>query len=233
LSQGNREMAYKKLADKCRQQALVPFLEAADDIHGLIITLLVSKRVQSVLELGGVAHLQQIVPALANWKTGTVEKLYRIQTWFAFLHTGLCDPAQRTCWLTDDDEIVGDTKRLATATNMLLSLSRCLFAHEIWLGSADTVNSMDARIAGVAKDIAAIPDLVGGALADAWSATAGNGFECDLSNLVAMSQEIPEKAKNIIEWFLRDDKPLRRLFAAIDLSEKDPTLLAFNWLKLS
>lgn len=233
LSQGNREMAYKKLDDKCRQQALVPFLKAADYINGLVITLLVSKRVESVLEPGGVAHLQQIAPSLADWKNGTVEKLYRIQTVLAFLHAGLCHPAQRTYWLTDNDEIAANPERLAIAANMLLCFSRSHFAREICLGSADTVNSMDARIAGAVKDIASIPDLVGGALVDAWSATARGGFARDSSKSVRMSQEIPEKAKVIIEWFLHDDKPLRRHFAAIDLSEKDPNLLDFNWLKFS
>ena len=233
LSQGNREMAYKKLRDEYKRQALVPFLEAADHINGLVITLLVSKRVKSVLGPGGVAHLRQIVPGLADWENGTIEKLYRIQSVFAFLHAGLCHPAQQTYWLTDNDEIVANPERLAVATNTLRDISRSHFAREICLRSADILNPMDARIAGAAKDIASIPDLAGGALVDAWSATARSGLAHSSSQLVPVPHEIPEKAKVIIEWFLQDDKPLRRHFASIDLSEIDPNLLDFRWLKFS
>jgi hypothetical protein len=232
LSEGNREMSYKRLADKCRQRALVPFLKAADHINGLVISLLVNKQIGSVLESGGVAHLQQIAPSLANWKEGAVEKLYRIQTFLAFLHAGLCNPEQRTYWLTDNDQIVANPSRHAVATNMLQCFSRSHFAREICLESIDIVNSMDATIVGAAKDIASIPDLVGGALVDLWSA-ANKGLARSSSQLIPVPQEIPEKAKTIVKWFQQDDKPLRRYFAVIDLSEKDKNLIDFRWLKFS
>lgn len=199
----------------------------------MVITLLVSKRVESVLEPGGVKHLQEIAPRLADWEIGTIEKLYRIQTFLAFLLAGLCRSDQRTYWLTDDDEIAANPERLAIAANMLQCFSKSHFAREICLGSVDTVNSMDARIAGDIKDIAAIPDLVGGALVDAWSATDKPGFVGNLSKSVGMSLQIPEKAKLITEWFLQNDKPLRKHFASIDISKSDPKSLDFNWLRLN
>ena len=230
LSQGKREMAYKKLRDQNKQRALLPFLEAADQIKGMVITLLVSKRVKSVIEPGGHAHLQKIVPALAGWKSSTIEKLYRVQTLLVFLLAGLCDPHQRIYWLTDDDEIVANPDRLMIAAKMLPCFSNLLFAHNLNLGSVDTVNSMNARIVETAKDITAIPDLVGGALVDAWSATAKNGSTRKVGNFVSEPKEIPKKAKIIMKWFRQDNKPLRRLVAAIDISESNPTLLDFRWL---
>jgi len=240
LAHGNQEMGYKKLPNKNKnralgkQRALVPFLEAADCINGMAITFLVSKRVGSVLEPGGVEYLQKIAPALAGWKLGTIEKLYRVQTFLAFLLAGLCRPGQRTYWLTDDDEIAANSKRVVAAAEMLRNFSRSHFARDILLGSVDTVNSVDAKIAGPTKDLASIPDLIGGALVEAWSASSKNGFSSNsTSKPVALSQAIPEKAKLIIKWFMQDDKPLRRHVATIDMSENDPTSLHFNWLKFA
>ena len=212
---------------------MISFLEAANNINGLLITLLVKKRVQSVLEPGGVAYLREIEPSLADWKNETVEKLYRILGFLAFLHAGLCYSDQRTYWLTDNDEIAANPERLTSAVRMLQRISTDHFARRIHLGSADTVNSMDAKISGQIKDIASIPDLVGGALVDAWSATARCGFAGGSGKPLRMPKEIPEKAKAIIEWFMQQEKPLRRHFAAIDLLESDPNLLDFKWLRFS
>jgi hypothetical protein len=103
LAVNNREMAYKKLGDAHKQAALIPFLAAADQIPGLAITLLVSKRVDSVLEPGGVNYLRQLVPALTNWQDSTLEKLYRVESFLAFLLAGLCRSQQTIATLTDQE----------------------------------------------------------------------------------------------------------------------------------
>jgi hypothetical protein len=142
LAARDEEMAYKKLSNgnpersAAKSSALRPLLEAANELNGIALTFLVSRRVESVLEKGGIQHLQTICDNLCVWRPATVEKLYRIEVFLAFLLAGLCLPEQRIYWLTDDDEIVANPDRIPTARKMLNVLSNFHVKRPLMLRSA-------------------------------------------------------------------------------------------------
>jgi hypothetical protein len=98
-----RRLSYKKLqSDQNRARCLVPFLRAANSIPGLLITLLVDKRIQSWFKPDPAVGFPEVV-SRNRWRANQFEKLMRIVHFSALLVSGLVGPQQRVLWVSDKD----------------------------------------------------------------------------------------------------------------------------------
>ena len=227
-------MAYKKFKSDNKEggrlKALTPFLQAADQIPGVIFTFLIEKQIGSVIEGDGINDLRNRIPALTNWADSNVEKLYRIQTFVGFLLAGLTRSDQSIYWITDEDAIVANPTYLAIARDLLPRFSKTHFKHDLKLIDMGTVKLLEKNApTGFAMDLAAIPDLVGGTLVDVWNARS----KLKVSNAHIQMDGIPEKAQVILGWFAQPKHCLKKLAAVLELSGDAAKPLYFRWLKFS
>jgi hypothetical protein len=72
-----RRMAYSRLSDVQRSEALIPFLRAADSIPGLLASFLIDKRLGRVFTRSG-RPAAGSMPEFANWRGNTRERLLRV-----------------------------------------------------------------------------------------------------------------------------------------------------------
>jgi len=103
----------------------------------------------------------------------TFEKLFRVAQFVGFLVAGLSRVGQNIWWLTDEDEIVANEQRLQAAMKFLAGASTRFVTH--CLGSLRCMTDACDGGTGFAKDLTSIPDLVAGALAEAWNKSAHDG----------------------------------------------------------
>lgn len=164
-----REIKFEQLRSGDMKRALPLILRAADQIPGLLFTLVVDKRVPSVIGIDENidaalrAHLTGL--GFRSWDSkGQPERLARVLHSVCYWLALLGREGMKTLWMTDNDSIVGKSS----------------FAGEfsgVYAGALSVFNAPEFEIIGTAKsftventqpyphELVSVADLVAGALA--------------------------------------------------------------------
>jgi hypothetical protein len=217
----SRRIEYKGLKKNSHElEALPAFLDAADSIHGVSITFLLNKNIQSVIADNARAYLKNCLSEFSGWKIEPFEKLFRITHFIAFLIAGLSRPSQNVWWLTDEDEIAANQQRFETATRFLAGVSKGFLTHH--LGSLHCRTDACDDGTGDAKDLTSIPDLVAGALAEAWNKSAQDKTLPAGGQSSRLSPNVAPKALKILHWLSQKNKCLKKLVCVVN-PRSDPS----------
>jgi hypothetical protein len=119
-----RRMAFKSLNDKQRRDALTPFLNLADTIHGWLVTFAVSKTGGSLF-----AADTEDIEELKLWKPHVQEQLMRIIHLSTFLLSGLSIENQNIFWITDEDAIAANTVQLTQVAYLVGRIASQMMGH--------------------------------------------------------------------------------------------------------
>ncbi|HKI36802.1 MAG TPA: hypothetical protein VKA46_33420, partial [Gemmataceae bacterium] len=104
LLRDGRSMSWKKLnSDSQRQAAFFPFLQAADHIHGLSVTLAFHRHPEFQIPRDSVERFQDGFHLSADWKPRNLQQMFRIASCTAFFIAGLSNPDQDIHWVSDQD----------------------------------------------------------------------------------------------------------------------------------
>lgn len=156
----NRRMSFKGLNDNHRQRALVPFLQAAGWIPGLLLSILIDKSIHSLFNADKDLRSQDS----KHWKRSPFEKLQVVAHIGALLLAGMSAPKQDVIWLSDEDEIAPNDQRLREVCDLVAHHCNHYLPHQLGhfrFGTARSDNG-DRMI----EDLIAIPDLAAGALCE-------------------------------------------------------------------
>lgn len=214
LSDGRR-MSYKNLNDKRCRKALLPFLQATNSIPGLVVAVLVDKRIKTIFE--PVAYLEIEKPPLKNsshWKRPVFEKLLRIVHFASLFLSGLSRPYQNVIWITDEDEIVPNDERLREATNLFGIISSHYLNHTLGHFRWGTTK-LDSRERQL-EDLVSIADIVAGSLSSVLTKHKEQDTVPKSELMVPPPQNLPRKTKDIMNWFSDNTQILKRLVYAIE-----------------
>lgn len=211
----NRRMSYKKLNDRIRQKALIPFLNIADAFTGLCCAIIVHKDLERMSTSPNSLSLWQRLHGLdARWSRPAFEAMARIAHFFCLLISVASSPNQHVTWITDQDEIVANDKRLTDVMNFVAKMSNLYSDHPLgeFAMNSTQVDTGDRAV----EDFVAVPDLVAGAFADivtVWSQQPDwrNGNDLTLS-----PEAIPAKANVISTWFCSESANLKRCAVLVD-----------------
>lgn len=227
LSDGRR-MSYKGLNDIKKKEALFPFLLAANRIPGLSITFLVHKKIDSLFVKAGKLDIREMgLRQFEHWSNCTFEKLLRVLHLISLFIAGLSRPHQDVLWFTDEDDIVPNPARLSEVSGVLAYISNHYLKHDMGnLRCATTLSDDGSRLI---EDLAAIPDLVAGALADTLT---NNPTQIDPNSVRSTSKlvNISHKSKQVLAWFTDTMSPLKRLVCVIDPMPAS-SKIATSWIK--
>jgi hypothetical protein len=160
-----RRMCFKRLNDKIRLRALAPYLQVADQLPGVLYQFAVSNDLGSVFEppkvLPEEAGLRQIYAS--RWKPAVFERLMRIVHFGAFLLAGLSRPGQDVLWISDEDAIMPNRQRMYDIAPIIANVTSSYLDHNMgnfrW-----TTTEFASQKNMHTEDLAALPDLSGGAI---------------------------------------------------------------------
>jgi hypothetical protein len=94
-------MAYKNLNDGFRRRALAPFLEAADRVSGLCVSIAVDKQISNLCTRETMAAEELRRGLLkANWTPKSFEIMIRIVHFVAFFTAHVFVPGQNVYWIS-------------------------------------------------------------------------------------------------------------------------------------
>jgi hypothetical protein len=219
LSDGRR-MSYKALNDQNRAKALIPFLSAAEYLHGLCLVIVINKSIRHLC-INNAANYQKmrdVAKLRARWKDRELETMLRLTHFVAVIQAGLSQPGQNIYWISDEDSVFANMDRSSDVAGMLSSYTSHYIKHSLGeLGVGTTSLDEGDR---VEEDLSAVADLVAGAIAEVMTRMAeqcGGRIPRDLA--VERHNSFLPKADLIARWLWLGRSDLRRVTV---LFEKHP-----------
>jgi hypothetical protein len=206
-------MSYKALNDYHRKAALLPFLDAANEITGLLISIALDRNVTSFFEHVAEEH-SATYAAFAGWKPEPIERALRVMHFASLILRGISTTGQDVWWFTDQDDIVANEQRLTSFVSIMATISSHYLPHTLrHLRIGTTTCDTESRDI---EDYVAIPDFAAGAIQELLG-TGGVRLLLDAPSLfLPKSQAVVPKARSILDWFADNTQPLRRLTFVID-----------------
>jgi hypothetical protein len=158
-------MAYKRLDDRLRKNALVPFLAAAAGLDGHLVALAIDKRKKWLSTASGASdQLLRELDLKAKWNARSLEGMLRKVHITAILLSLWSRPYTNVTWITDQDEFVANDLRHDDALMAAARFSSFYVDHPMGVFRLNTTGQdIEARDF---EDLCAIPDLAAGMLSD-------------------------------------------------------------------
>lgn len=209
-------MSYKSLNDRFRRKALPTFLEMANQIEGWVVSFCVTRRSSSLFQA---TNLDQVPKEFIGvWKSNVLEQVFRILHLSAFLLTGLSRPGQDLLWIIDEDEIAANQSQLAKLTTLFGNVWSNYADHSLHRVRCGTTTVDDGSMA--IEDLAAIPDIIAGALSEIGSAMSHDKKMPVLNVITPFPKGLSEKAKYVAAWLSEKKAPLQRVTCFIQTNEQ-------------
>jgi hypothetical protein len=209
-------MAFKRLGDKARQRALIPFLAAGANLNGHLVCIAVDKQKKWLsTQPGSSDDMADLLGLKSFWNARTFESLMRKTHFVALMTSMWAKPYSNVRWITDQDEFVANEDRHDDALAVVGRLSSMYLAHGMREFALNIVNQ-DPEATDY-EDLCAIPDLAAGMLSEVSSRLAEDGPWGHRLRKVIESEVLSPKADLICDWFWDTDMPLRKTLITIDL----------------
>ena len=210
-----RRMAFKSLKDGFKERALEDFLAAANNVVGLSISVLVRKDIQTLFGKGERIDWQnpELAPYL-HWPKHTFEKMLRVIHFVSFFTSGFSRPGQNILWITDEDDIAANDSRLTELTRILSNVSSHYLNHNLGHLRCGTTKSDDGS--RQLEDLASIPDLVAGMLAETVSEQRRQSVLVGGGIITPPPKQLRPKVSKLMNWFSTNRETLKRLVFLIE-----------------
>ncbi len=219
----DRRMSYKGLNDRHKRRALIPFLNAADLIPGICLSLAVSKNVDTLFHRDMSSFNPELIDCL-SWSDSLFERTLRIVHIVSLLIAGISQPNQDVLWFSDEDEIAANPGRLTLLTKVWANVMNSYTVHPLRHLKCGTTNCDDGS--KDIEDFAAIPDLVAGGLSDLLTALGGTYAP----GIILPFRGCRTKARVIGHWLSQRANSLKKVVLAID-KDTDTSGLIITRLK--
>jgi hypothetical protein len=206
-----RRVAFKNLGDRQRQKALIPFLQAADQIAGISITLAIRKSIQSIcFDRGMFNGLQTKLVFKSKWTYAPFEKMLRVAHLVSLLVAGLSYPNQHIYWISDEDNLFANLERTNDLKQMLEAYSNHYVKHPLGeLGLGTTKLDEGDRFE---EDMAAIPDLIAGTVAEVVTRiSTATGGRIPPNLAVPFYGKFSPKTELLSSWLADETQKLKRI----------------------
>lgn len=210
-----RRMSFKNLGDKKRMAALPGFIDAAEQIQGLLLVVLVDKRIKRLFQqAGNDERANSDEDLLSNWPSKVEEKLLRICHVAALLVAGLSRPGQNVVWISDQDEIAANDQRLQQLTEASGRITSSYLEHSLGhLRVGTTASDTGSRDV---EDFVAIADLAAGALCEVLNAHRRAGVDFPLNIFVPNQTGMASKIDPLMWWLSNKRSELKKIALSLE-----------------
>lgn len=227
-----RHMEFKKLnkKDGVRQRALIPFLAASELLPGLLVSIAVHKRIDSLFVYPEFVEADGEFFEYAHWPQGTLERALRVIHFTAFFLAGLTSSGQDILYVTDQDEIAANDTRLCEFTKAFGNVLSYYLPHCLGHLRIGTTRKDDAthRL----EDLASIPDLAAGAVASYATELWRQGLIPTAPLILPPPKGILPKTELLMRWTGIQTGLLRKLVCMIYPQNNDGTgSLVIKWIR--
>jgi hypothetical protein len=226
LSDGRR-MSYKNLRDSKKRNILIHFLDAADNIPGLLFTILIDKEIGSLFTFKN--HIDMNSPEyikFKHWKRNSFEKLLRVIHFVSCFLNGLSRENQDVIWFIDEDDIVPNDDRLKEFVKIFGQIGSHYLKHNLGNIRIGTTKSDTGR--RDIEDLVSVTDIAAGALCQVLTDYSKNGVVPGSRILTPLTHPLPSKTKEIALWLSDSNQRLKKIVYEIK-KDNNSTKLNLNY----
>lgn len=224
-----RTMSYKRLDDRQRQAALIPFLEAAADLDGHLVAIAVDKRQKALsTDLGDLDEIHAMLGLTARWRTHALEVMLRKVLFPALLLPLWSVERTNVTWITDRDEFVQNDGRHDDALATFARMMGYFLRYPMGDIRLHTTGQDSGRYRF--EDLCSIPDLAAGMLSDVLAAMSRDGRSDDNHNRL-VNTHLQVKAEVLAEWFWDQSTRLRKTAIVIDVVDAERSIVRLLSMK--
>lgn len=210
-----RTMSYKRLDDPQRQNALVPFLQAAANMDGHLVAIAVDKRKKWLSTVPGSSDdLRKSFGLKSSWNPRSLEAMLRKVQFAAILLSIWAEPFSNVTWITDQDEFVANETRHDDALLAAARMTSFYLSHPMGVFRLNTTGQ-DPELTDY-EDLCSVPDLAAGMLSEVSTRLSKEALWEDKLKRV-LSTQMPLKADIIADWFWDEQTTLRKTLITIDV----------------
>lgn len=215
LPNDGRRFAFKNLSEGSLSRALPSFVAAADQIPGLLVTILTHKSIPSLFKLTGrIQSSDEAISAFPGWKPRVMERLLRVVHFISLFLAGLSRPLHDVLWVTDEDAIVANVAKHRELVTMFGRVCSHYLPHTLReVRIATTASDTGKRDV---EDFVAIPDLACGALAEVLTAYRRSNTLLGAELIAQVPSGLAPKTIDIMNWLAGDGGDLKKITFAID-----------------
>ena len=226
-----RRLSFKGLNDKQKQDALIPFLNAANSIRGVSVTLVISKAIDNLYLLKNdveVAH--KSFGLESKWKFHSLETAIRVAHFVSILTAGLSKDNQDVYWISDEDELFANVQKTQDLQKIIGKLSAISIKHKLKnLGMGTTTIDEGDRFE---EDLTAIPDLIAGAMSEIATKLAQfSGGRIPNNLALPFSSEFTTKTDIISSWIWSNSPSLPKVVIIVEKHGKGFTTFRLDMTK--
>lgn len=209
-----RRMSYKNLSDTQRMNALPGFIGAASLLGGVTVTVLVHKRITSLLAPGRGLDMKRVELArFKAWRPSVVERMLRIIYLLTCFVAGFSSEGQRVLWMTDEDEIVANSKHHEDVVDVAATVLSRLAPHS--LAKLEVVTTASDNGSLEIEDLTAIADLTAGGVVEVMTALAERGGSTGRS-VARVVDPKTRKSVRLLHWISQTSLPLKHIVISVD-----------------
>lgn len=200
-----RRMSYKSLGDSRRKRALVPFLKAADSLHGNLVTFVLPQTTkESILgDFYDSIRFPELIVSQHTWSNDVFIKLSLVATFGSLLIGALSDPTQNILFLTDQDEIAQNDTQINHAGHVIC---RHLAFYAPRHFGAFTFATTEIRGPNQRwEDLASLPDLACGAITKVVELQRKSNVAQSSRIIRPIIETVNHKSGTILSWLVLCD----------------------------
>lgn len=218
-----RRFSYKVLQDRKRKEILPQFLNAANQIPGLLVVVLIKKNIASLFKPNGhIKRTDSEIRRFAHWKPSVLEKLLRVVHFLSLFVAGLSRSDQDVLWITDEDDIVANIDRHQDLTTIFGQICSHYLKHNLrHLRVATTASDTGKRDV---EDFVSIADFAAGALCEVLNTYLRKNVSPTPELILPVPSELDDKALALMNWFSDRTQNLKRLVLSIEPIEDSNSL---------
>lgn len=209
----DRRMSWKDLNhDSRRQSAFLPFLRAADQIHGLAITLAFHRHKDFEIAPNDFSELCTALGLSGKMKRGTFQRAFRIGYCTAMLVAGLSSPGQDIHWVSDQDPVFANISIENETISVFAKLLELFSLHK--LGQVRYGTTADGDEPLFQEDLAAVPDLMCGASSEMFTS-----IRREYGNIPDIYAKLPTltgRSREFLNWYANWPCPLKRYICTFE-----------------
>ncbi len=217
LLPNNRRMSFKALNDSYKRNALMPFLDAANNIDGLLINFILNKKVKGLVTYEGLFDKWKKSLGLKwKWSEKQFKKMGETAHFAIILIGALGKDEQEIYWISDQDEIFANPIKCQDVATMLSGLGNIYLQHcpgKLGVGTSEIDPGDRAE-----EDFVAIADLAAGALVDYVNNCSKNP-NWNTNSKMIMTENSKVKSDHITSWMSKTDLRLKKVNIVFDESE--------------
>jgi hypothetical protein len=203
----SRRLSFKALNDRAKRRVLAQFLNAADQLGGLLAVILVEKRVGSLFSLSPRFDFSNC-PEYRAYGSDVFERLMRSVHFLSVLINGLSQPGQDVFWFSDADAFAANETRIKDVTRLFANVASHYLSHDLGHFRFGTSSICDDGSLAI-EDLCAVADLAAGASMELVNRYSNIGVVPNSQLIVPAPPALSSKSAFLGAWLAQNTSLIR------------------------